>query len=238
MAHPPQRLLSLPSKLLREIVAPLSPADLRRLHQVNHLVLEFIVDYSKPSSVGLADLPNTLVLEVVAHFDQQGSKLIRTDELPVLHSRHERYPGSGSAHKGDQAARNEYSMPEGKDVIASGDQIQDTAMLAPTTRAIISEEQAKLQTNAASPPRLHPQHANSKLDSIVPTKSVWANASSKIRAAPTVEEQVSMEKSIICPQPTKRTPSPHRYRVGIPFGYQRSKVTGQRLRRDTFEAGQ
>ena len=120
------------------------------------------------------------------------------------------------------------SIPESKGVVTSGDQTQHTGISAPTTRAIVSEEQANLQTSAASPPHLHSQQASSELDSTVPTKSAWANTSSKIRAAPTVEEQVSMEGPIIRPKPTRRMLSPQRYRVEIPFGYQRSKGTSAR----------
>ena len=122
----------------------------------------------------------------------------------------------------------EISALESKDVVTSGGQTQGTAMSAPTTRAIISEEQTKLQTNAASPPHLDPQNASSELDSAVPTKSVWASASSKIRSAPTVKEQVSMEKPIIRPKPMTRMLSPHRHRVEMPFGYQQSKDTSAR----------
>lgn len=133
-------------------------------------------------------------------------------------SRNQHDPRGG--HKSD-----EDSVPESNDVVTSGDQTQGTAMSAPTNSAIMSEEQANLQTNAASPPHLHSQHASSELDSIVPTQSAWVNTSSNIRSAPTAEEKDSMEKPIIRPKPTRRMPSPHRYRVEIPFGYQRSKDT-------------
>ncbi|KAI4711902.1 hypothetical protein J4E89_003345 [Alternaria sp. Ai002NY15] len=80
MAQRPQGLLSLPNELLRDVVAPLSPADLRHLREVNHRALDFILDYSRPCFTGLAELPNVLILEVVAHLtDRDRSRLARTN---------------------------------------------------------------------------------------------------------------------------------------------------------------
>jgi len=80
MAHPPQGLLSLPNELLRDVVAPLSPADLRHLREVNHRALEFILDYSRPRFTGLAELPNALILEIMTYLtDRDRSRLARTN---------------------------------------------------------------------------------------------------------------------------------------------------------------
>jgi hypothetical protein len=79
MASSPQGLLNLPNELLREVVAPLSPSDLRHLRRVNHRVRDFILDYNRPRFIGLADLPDQLVLKVAQHLHNSArSQLART----------------------------------------------------------------------------------------------------------------------------------------------------------------
>jgi hypothetical protein len=79
MASWPQGLLNLPNELLREVVAPLSPVDLRHLRRVNHRVRDFVLDYNRPQFIGLADLPDQLVLKVAQHLDDRTqSRLART----------------------------------------------------------------------------------------------------------------------------------------------------------------
>jgi hypothetical protein len=77
--RPPQGLHKLPNELLLDVVDHLSPADLRRLGQVNRRLLYFVSDYLSPFQVGLTALPNELVLEVFRHLRQKDrSRLART----------------------------------------------------------------------------------------------------------------------------------------------------------------
>jgi hypothetical protein len=72
-------LSKLPNEFLLNIIAPLSPADLRCLSQVNRRLLYFVSDHLAPFQVGLTALPNELVLEIVANLrSKDKSRLART----------------------------------------------------------------------------------------------------------------------------------------------------------------
>ncbi len=69
----PKGLLSLPNKILHDIVSHLSTLNLRRLSRVNkrlHFFVEsYLVQYRYNS--GLVALPNEIILEIVQQLDRQ-----------------------------------------------------------------------------------------------------------------------------------------------------------------------
>jgi ankyrin repeat protein len=79
MAGVSRGLFELPNELLREIAALLGPPGVRRLSQINHRLLDFAFDYSRPYASRLAALPDDIVLGVIAYLrDNDRGRIART----------------------------------------------------------------------------------------------------------------------------------------------------------------